>query len=833
MQTQNVGAGRKETDRLAALEKYHILDTSPEQAFDDVVSLAGQLLDAPIVAVNLIAEGRQWFKSEIGLGVREMPLDDSICKIAILQESCMVVPDTSLDPRFACNPLVTGGPELRFYAGEILMTPDGFPLGTLCVLDTKPRPDGLTQLQQFTLKTLAQQVLAQLELRKLVHEQQAVLAEKEGIETALRLEQERNRIATDAAQLGLWSWNPVADKVVWENRRPYEILGLGVDEEPVKSKRFLRDFVHPDDAPAFEKAATATATTGERFYFQGRVRRTDKQLRWLEFFGNAQHARDGTVSHVIGVVLDITDRKRAEIELLASRERFQTIVSQAATGVMEANAEGTITFVNQKYCQILGYTEAELLGKTVFDVTAPDSIQATHDVLVRLRAGGPESVLEKRYLRKDGSIIWGSASMNLLRSSAGEAHSTVSIIVDISENKKTEENLRKLAASLSESDRRKTEFLATLAHEMRNPLAPIRSGLNLMCLHSEDMQAIAKVRDMMDRQVTHLVHLVDDLLDIARISGGKIVLKKTHVSLKSLIVQAIETSSPVIDGGNHSLHVELPDESLLLDADSIRITQILANLLNNAAKYTPPGGEISIRTLVDQDTVLIRVTDSGVGIAQESLTTIFDMFSQVGESIGRAQGGLGIGLSLVKRLVEMHGGNVGAASAGEGNGSTFTVRLPLLPTAVALIKHPSMDVVEDENQYRKFRLLVADDNTDAAETLSMILALNGHAIEVAYNGIDAVKTARTFLPDIVFLDIGMPGMNGYEAAAAMRKIPGLESTILIALTGWGDESDRLQASQAGFDHHITKPVDIETVNMLLVKLSENFSSHSATNVQSD
>jgi len=809
----------KEADRLAALERYCILDTSPEQAFDEVVKLASQLLDVPIVAVNMIAEGRQWFKSEIGLGVREMPLDDSICKIAILQQDRMVVPDTLEDPRFACNPLVSGGPGLRFYAGELLTTPDGFPLGTLCVLDTKPRPEGLTPLQQFTLKTLAQQVLAQLELRKLVHEQNLLLAEKQHIETALRSEQERSRIATDAAQLGLWSWNPAADEVTWENQRPYEILGLALDEEPVKRECFLRDFVHPEDAPAFKKAATATAETGAHFYFQGRVRRADGELCWLEFFGNPQHTQDGVLSHIIGVVLDISKRKRAELELLASRERFQTIVSQAATGVMEADSTGIITFVNQKYCHILGYAEAELLGKSILDITAPDFIQATRKVLERLRTDGAKTILEKQYLRKDGSVIWGCASMSLLRDAGGEAHSTVSIVVDISESKRAEEDLRKLAASLSESDRRKSEFLATLAHEMRNPLAPIRSGLHLMRLHRDDMQAMNRVCDMMDRQVTHLVHMVDDLLDTARISGGKIVLRKTQTTLKSLILHAIETSKPIIDAGNHNLSVVLPDESLLLDADPTRVTQILANLLNNAAKYTPVGGRISISTLLNEHQVVINVTDSGVGIPQKSLTSIFEMFSQVRDSIGQAQGGLGIGLSLVKRLVELHGGSVSATSAGEGQGSTFCVRLPLLQATMQTLQKPTPSTESQESSEESFRVLITDDNVDAAETLSTILSLNGHITKVAHNGIDAVKAVRAFAPDVVFLDIGMPGMNGYEAAKAIRGMPGLDPIILVALTGWGDESDRLKATDAGFDHHITKPVDCETMTAFLAKIT--------------
>lgn len=820
MQSETAITTWNEADRLFALQQYHILDTPPEQAFDDVVRLTAQALRTPMAAVNFLAKDRQWFKAEVGMGVRETPLNDAICKTTILQQQQMIVPDTESDPRFACNPFVVGDPKVRFYAAQILLTPDGFPLGTLCALDTKPRPEGLTPLQQSTLKTLAQQVQTELELRKLGHRHQCLLAENEKIHNTLQLEQERNRIATDAAQLGHWSWDPIADHVIWENQRLYELFGLPLDAEPVNGKRFVRDFVHPDDAPAFE-LATATAIAGGRFYFQGRVRRADRQLCWLEFFGKAQYSESGKLTRMIGVSIDITEKKQAEIELLQSRERFQTIVSQAATGVVEADSHGDIIFVNQKYCHLLGYTEEELLRKNLLDVTAPDSVQATRDVLQRLRTDGREAVLEKQYLRKDGAIIWGSASMNLLRGSVGDAPSTVSIIVDITENKYAQESLRKLAASLFESDRRKSEFLATLAHEMRNPLAPICSGLELMRLHSEDLPAIGKVREMLDRQVAHLVRLVDDLLDIARIGDGKIVLKKVSVSLKSLIVQAVETSQPVIDNGNHILTVKLPDESLLLDADPIRITQILANLLNNAAKYTPAGGKIALTTEVDHNNVVIQVSDNGVGIAKESLNTIFDMFNQVETSIDQAQGGLGIGLSLVKRLVEMHGGRVAAMSQGKDLGSTFAVSLPLLQPNAMLAPRPSSDPSIETNRGKHLRLLIADDNVDSAEALSMIFATSGHTTMVVNDGIQAVAAAQTFAPDIAFLDIGMPGMDGYEAATTIRKLQGFQNIVLVALTGWNQESDKLHAREAGFDHHITKPVDFEKAQTFLAEIASN------------
>ena len=315
----------QEEDRLAALASYKILDTSPEKVFEDVVRLTSLMLDAPIVAINFIAEGRQWFKSELGLGVREMPLDDSICRLAILQQDRMVVPDTRNDSRFDRNALVTGEPGLRFYAGELLKTADGFPLGTLCVLDTKPRPDGLTEQQEFALKTLAQQVLAQLELRKLIHEQKLVLAEKEAllsekqaaiaenelVEKKLLYAQERSRIATEAAELGLWSWDPVADQVVWENPRPYEILGIPRSDAPVNAARFLKEFVHPDDAPGFKEAIASALNKQERLYFQGRIFRPTGEMRWMRVTADVE-ARAGRATDLYGMKQDITAEMPAQ-----------------------------------------------------------------------------------------------------------------------------------------------------------------------------------------------------------------------------------------------------------------------------------------------------------------------------------------------------------------------------------------------------------------------------------------------------------------------------------------------------------------------------------------
>jgi len=629
------------------------------------------------VAVNLIDADRQWFKSEIGLGVREMPLNDSICKFVLLEHERMVVADTCEDIRFNCNPLVTGAPGLRFYAGELLKTEQGLPLGTLCVLDTAPRPQGLTELQALTLKTLAQQVQTQLELRKVVHVQDQLLLQQQRMHAELLGAQERSRLATDAAGLGLWSWNPATDVIVWENSRPYDILGLARDAGPPTTRQFMRDFLLAEDAPAFASAINTTVATNGQFHFQGRMRRTDGAVRWIDFVGKAQPSPDGVPPLVLGVVSDITTRKLAEVALQESRQRFENIVSEAATGVVQGNVDGDITVVNHKFCTMLGYERAELLGKNVLDITAADSRAATVDALRQLAEGAASVVLQKQYRRKDGSMIWATSSVSTVRGPGGQFEGVVAIVVDISQDRQTEENLRTLATELAEADQRKSEFLATLAHELRNPLAPIRSGLTVLKMGGDNAAAVTKIRGMMERQVAQMVRLIDDLLDVARISGGKIELQIARVDLRSMLAAAIETSMPFIERGGHRLEVRQPERALMLEADAARIAQVLSNLLNNSAKYTPLGGVIDVDVVEQGGEVVVTVTDNGIGIPVEALSTIFGMFNQVGHNMHRAQGGLGVGLSLVKRLVEMHGGDVVAFSRGSGTGSTFTLRLPL------------------------------------------------------------------------------------------------------------------------------------------------------------
>jgi signal transduction histidine kinase len=359
-------------------------------------------------------------------------------------------------------------------------------------------------------------------------------------------------------------------------------------------------------------------------------------------------------------------------------------------------------------------------------------------------------------------------------------------------------------AALQEADRRKDEFLAMLAHELRNPLAPIRNAVEI--LKSEDPALRERARTIVSRQVSHLARLVDDLLEVSRITQRKVVVKRAPVTLRSVIDSAIETARPFVDANRHALAVSIPDEDVWLEIDAVRIAQAIGNLLNNAAKFTPRGGRIRLGARLDGAEVEIEVVDNGTGIAPELLGSVFDLFTQDDRSLERSQGGLGIGLSLVRGMVELHGGSVHAESAGRDQGSRFAVRLPLATAAARAPRRPPASAARTPRERRK-RILVVEDHADCAETLRMVLQDEGHEVSVFDDGLEALACAREWRPEVVLLDLGLPGMDGYELAARLRALPELSETPLIAVSGYGQQRDRDRCAAAGFDLHLTKPVE--------------------------
>ncbi|WP_219118013.1 PAS domain-containing hybrid sensor histidine kinase/response regulator [Janthinobacterium sp. UMAB-56] len=635
--------------------------------------------------------------------------------------------------------------------------------------------------------------------------------------TASKQNEETLRLTLAAGDVATWNWDIGADRVTVDSNmaRLFPVHADAAAAAPLA--RYL-DIIHPDDRKQVSAQITQALHAHTPFEASYRIAAGDGQYRSVIARGRAEYAPDGTPLQFPGVLLDITRQKQVEDALRRSEERYRTLIDLMDQGfcVIEMlyneqgrpvdfrYLEGNAAFVKQS-----GLDDA--IGKTIRSIV-PDHDQHWFDLYDQvLKTGEPAryenaAVAMERWFEVFAARLGGPGSRLL----------TV-LFSDISERKRSEQQLRQLADNLSEMDRRKTEFLATLAHELRNPLAPIRNGLQIMRLAADKPATVARVRDVMERQVNQMVHLVNDLLDVARITRGQIELKLERTDLKTIIASAVETSMPLIEASHHQLQVALDAQALPLEADPTRLAQVLGNLLNNAAKYTPAGGHIALRAVRDGNEVLIEVKDSGVGIPAESIATVFDMFTQVGQNMGRAQGGLGIGLSLVRRLAELHGGSATASSPGAGLGSTFSVRLPLVAAERAAPAAPASQGGATSGPY--FRVLVVDDNVDAADTLAAVLDMMGHATQVAHDGAQALAVAPQFLPDVIFLDIGLPGMNGYEVARALRRIPAGANVVLVALTGWGAENDRSQSSAAGFDHHLTKPANLLAIGELLATLS--------------
>ena len=504
-------------------------------------------------------------------------------------------------------------------------------------------------------------------------------------------------------------------------------------------------------------------------------------------------------------------RRRDRAALAESEMRFRGLVEAMPEilyrGVLPHYA---ITFISPPIERLLGFTPAEWMqvrDRWLRQLHDDDRERVLEEAAVlRKRRDLEFSTMEYRLWHKDRrSFRWFRDSLRVNRDDAGRVVAFVGVLSDITE-------LKRLEHALQEADQRKDMFLATLAHELRNPLAPIRNALAIIRLSANKPEVVGKALDMGERQMGQLVHLVDELLDIARISSGKIEMHLQPVSLEAIVERAVESSRPQIDAGGHELVVELPQAQVQLQADPVRLAQALSNLLNNAAKYTDTGGRIRLTARQEGDEVALEVQDDGVGIAPEMLPRLFELFTQAGQSRHKIWQGLGVGLSLARSLVELHGGTLTGASDGVGHGSTFTIRLPLQKSAQGA---PRLQEDRAPEAIKPLRILVVDDNKDVAESTAMLLRQEGHEVRVVYDGAEAIEVASEQQPGIVLLDIGMPGLNGYEVARRMRARPELAGTWLVALTGWGLEQDRRRSRLAGFDHHLVKPVAAPALEQLL------------------
>jgi len=537
---------------------------------------------------------------------------------------------------------------------------------------------------------------------------------------------------------------------------------------------------------------------------------------------------DGALSLVGGMAIDITDQKQTEEELRRRAEETEKLMDLVPLGVFLAQdpACGRITG-NQA-----GYELLRLPVGSNLSVTPPAGEAAPFTVRRNGQELPPDQLpmqyaaahavevrdVEVEHVYPDGTTytLFGSASP--LFDAAGKVRGCVAAFLDLSERKRLEAELRQRVEQLAEADRRKDEFLAMLAHELRNPLAPIRSCVQILRLLGPADAHLQRAEEMIERQVQHLTRLVDDLLDVSRITRGKITLQKERLDLAAVVARAVETSRPQIEFRRHELAVMLPQEPVWVEGDGTRLAQVFANLLNNAAKNTPDAGHIRLLVEAGPGTGVVRVRDDGLGIPADLLPRVFDLFTQGDRSLARSEGGLGIGLTMVKSIVEMHGGTVEARSAGLGQGSEFVVRLPAAPGESALAARDGRGERLDRPASHSRRVLVVDDNHDAAASLAMVLRIDGHDVRTAQDGPAALQEAELFRPEAILLDIGLPQMDGYEVARRLRGQVGLNKALLVALTGYGQDEDRRRAKEAGFDAHLTKPADAALLQRLLAGL---------------
>lgn len=499
-------------------------------------------------------------------------------------------------------------------------------------------------------------------------------------------------------------------------------------------------------------------------------------------------------------------------ESLDSSARLAAIVDSSDDAVISKDLDGYIQSWNASAQRLFGYTAKEAIGHHVSLLIPPERLEEEDEIIALLRAGERVHHFDTVRLRKDGRPIQVSLTISPVKDDSGRIVGASKIVRDITDAKQSELRTYGLLTRLQEADRRKDEFLAMLAHELRNPLAPLRNTLEIMKREKSAGELIAQVRSTLERQLAQLVRLVDDLLDVSRITRGNLDIRKDRIELAPVIHQSVEVCRPLADRARHALNVSLPPEPIHLFADPARMTQVFGNLLTNACKYTEPGGRISLSVERQGSDVVVAVKDTGVGIAPDKLDSVFDMFTQIDRTLERSQGGLGVGLTLVKRLVELHGGSVSARSEGTGRGSEFVVRLPVL---IEKPKAKTAAPVLDQPAASPHRILIVDDNKDAATSLAMLLGLTGNETETAHDGIEAYAAAERFRPDVMLLDIGLPKLNGYEVCRRIREQPWGRKMLLIALTGWGQEEDRRQSKVAGFDHHMIKPLDVAVLGKLL------------------
>jgi PAS domain S-box-containing protein len=649
----------------------------------------------------------------------------------------------------------------------------------------------------------------------------AVTAERHAAQRALRhREQElresevRFQNAADHAPLMMWA-RDASGHCTHLNARWYEFTG----ETPGTGLGLgWLDVIHPDDRDAACHAFLRATARREAFRLEYRVRRYDGAHRWVIDTATPRLGPDGTFLGHVGSMVDITERKEIEQKLHERSQVLHAIIEGSPVPIVVMDPDRTVRFWNPAAERVFGWTPNDVVGRPLPIVPPEHSAEYASF----WDAFGPASSVvgvETQGAMRDGRLIDLVVSAAPLARDDGGVTSMVLLFEDITLRKEAEIQKATLMAvserareDAEASSRAKDEFLAMLGHELRNPLAAVR---NAVAVARSDSSGRERALEIAHRQIDQLARLVGDLLDIARITQRRIALQRKRVSLAGIVERAVETTRPLVEERAHAISVVLSHDDVQVDGDATRLEQVIVNLVSNAAKYNDPGGTIVVTAARDGDTAVVRVRDEGIGIARDMLPRVFDLFAQAGRGLDRAYGGLGIGLTVVKQLVELHGGTVEARSDGPGFGSEFVVRLPALSVKSVDV---SASLPTDVAQVSA-RVLLVEDNPDAAESLGMLLELLGHRVHAVHDGPGALAAVTAHRPEVMLIDIGLPGMDGYEVARRIRQLPELARVTLIALTGYGRDTDKEQAIAAGFDYHLVKPVDPDALQALVARLT--------------
>ena len=639
------------------------------------------------------------------------------------------------------------------------------------------------------------------------------ITDRKRAEEALSASEARFRAMADA--IPQLAWTAHTDGFIhWYNRRWYEYTGTTAQEMEGWGWQKVHD---AETLPKVLERWKGCVASGETFEMVFPLRGADGRFR--SFLTRVLPLKDagGRVTQWFGTNTDVEELTRVEEALRASEQQFASIFNQTTGGIAESDLSGRFVLVNDRFCQLMGRSREELLRLRIQNLTHPEDLVASLEKFGALVEGSiPSFVMEKRYLRPDGSVLWGQADVASIRDLEGRVRSVTAAVTDVTEHHDLEDALVARAEELARADRSKDEFLAMLAHELRNPLAPLRNASEILKTADASPEECAQAQRILARQIENMTRMIDDLLDVSRITEGKIELRRKTVALADILYAAVSLARPGIDARGSELAIMRPGEPVFLHADATRLEQVFGNLLTNACKYSGPGSHIvlSVERAAargeDSPQVIVRIRDDGIGIAPDLLPHIFDLFVQATRSLDRTHGGLGIGLTLVHRLVKLHGGSVEARSEGLGCGSEFIVRLPILRAAPPPPAPPPPVARETPR-----RMLIVDDNEDSARSMAVLQRRRGHETRTAFTGPDAVTAAAEFAPEVVLLDIGLPGMDGYEVARQLRAMPALAGTFLVAMSGYGSDQDRARARAAGFDEYLVKPADLDLLRSWL------------------